>query len=81
MTNKDTPKPKRMDAFYAKEGKEGKSYFTKVGAMFPHKDGNGYNLQLDAQTPDGRYVLRTPKERVKALKNGQGQSQDQEHDR
>lgn len=77
----DKPKKKRLDVFYAKEGREGKNFFTKVGAAFQHKDGEGYNLQLDAQTPDGRYVLRTPKERVKSMQSGNKRSHDQEHDR
>lgn len=77
----DDKTPERMDAFYTKEGRDGKSYFTKIGAAFPHKDGQGYNVQLDAQRPDGKYVLRTPKERIQDVKAGKDQSRGQEHNR
>ncbi len=77
----DKPKKKRLDAFYTKEGRDGKSFFTKVGAAFQHKSGEGFNLKLDAQTPSGEYVLLTPKERIKNMQSGEKASYDQEHDR
>lgn len=43
------------------EGK--KSYWTRIGAAWKHKDGEGLNLQLDlVPIGGGRIVLRTPKE-------------------
>lgn len=43
------------------EGK--KSYWTRIGAAWKHKDGEGMNLQLDlVPVGGGRIVLRTPKE-------------------
>lgn len=43
------------------EGK--KSYWTRIGAAWKHKDGEGMNLQLDlVPMAGGRIVLRTPKE-------------------
>ena len=39
----------RLDALSVREGKGGsKSYFTKIGAAFPNKDGKGYTVLLDA---------------------------------
>ena len=37
----------RLDALCVKET-NGKSYFTKIGAAFPNKSGDGYTLVLDA---------------------------------
>jgi hypothetical protein len=37
-----------------------KSYWNKVGAAWPHKDGKGYTLQLETCPINGRIVLRLP---------------------
>lgn len=53
----------RLDALTVRES-NGKSYFTKVGAAFPNKDGKGYTVLLDAvpASIDGQYkiMLREP---------------------
>ena len=36
----------------------GKSYWTRVGSAWAHKDGKGFNIQLDALPIDGRLVVR-----------------------
>lgn len=36
-----------------------KAYWSKVGIAWAHKDGNGYNVQMDALPVDGKLVLRT----------------------
>jgi hypothetical protein len=33
-----------------------------IGAAFPHEDGKGYNIILQALPIDGRVVLRAPKD-------------------
>jgi len=68
-------------ANHAKQGKDGKSYFNRVGAAFPHKDGKGHNIELDSVPVNGRIVLR---EYVQKLKDGERPAQPentQEHDR
>ena len=54
----------RLDALAVREGKDGKSYFTKIGAAFPNKDGKGYSILLDAMPAptDGQFkvMLRVP---------------------
>ena len=56
----------RLDALTVRES-NGKSYFTKIGAAFPSKQGNGYTLMLDAvpASVDGQYriLLMVPKPR------------------
>jgi hypothetical protein len=42
---------------YVLGGRKGqKDYWNKIGALFPHKDGKGFDLALD-----GKLVLRLPK--------------------
>lgn len=43
------------------EGKQG--FFTKIGAAWPHKDGKGFNIQLDCFPRDGSVSLRLREEK------------------
>lgn len=45
-------------AYVVKEGE--KDYWTRIGAAFAHKDGEGLNLILQALPVNGRLVLRRP---------------------
>ncbi|MGH7243418.1 MAG: hypothetical protein ACREJD_08390 [Phycisphaerales bacterium] len=46
-------------AYHVREGKDKKGFFTRIGAAWPHKDGNGFNVQLEGLVPlDGRLTLR-----------------------
>ncbi|WP_174843507.1 hypothetical protein [Thalassococcus sp. S3] len=36
-----------------------KSHWSKVAAAWAHKDGQGYEVRMDAMPVDGRLVLRT----------------------
>ena len=53
----------RLDALAVRES-NGKSYFTKIGAAFPNKDGKGYSVVLDCMPApvDGQFkvMLRAP---------------------
>jgi hypothetical protein len=56
----------RLDVFVTrkyKDGKEEKTYFTKVGAMWPHKKGDGFNIILEALPITGELVCFPPKEK------------------
>lgn len=61
-TNSDPAAESKEPIFIAytvtKVGRD-KSYWTRIGAMFPHKDGQGFNLNLEALPVDGKVVLRT----------------------
>ncbi len=48
----------RYDLLTVRES-NGKSYFTKLGAMFPNKAGDGFNIVLDGvpASVDGQYRL------------------------
>ena len=38
------------------------SIWSKIGAAWAHKDGQGYEVRMDAMPVDGRIVLRTVKD-------------------
>jgi hypothetical protein len=44
-------------AYHVRDGKD-KGFFTRIGAAWPHKDGNGFNIQLEVVPLDGRVTLR-----------------------
>ncbi|GAK34635.1 hypothetical protein JCM17846_28640 [Iodidimonas nitroreducens] len=69
MSERSEKKMPSFEAFHAKDGPEDKSYFNRIGAAFPHKDGEGHTIALDAVPVDGRIVLRTPKERLEEAKS------------
>lgn len=48
-------------AYHVRDGRNGgKGFWTKIGAAWMHKDGKGFNLELDAFPLDGRITLRVP---------------------
>lgn len=50
----------RYELSTPRSGKDGKTYWTKVGVSFPNKDGTGFNLILEAYPlPDkeGRVIM------------------------
>lgn len=53
----------RLDALTVRES-NGKSYWTKIGAAFPNRNGGGWTVMLDAvpASVDGQYkiMLREP---------------------
>ncbi|QOV92102.1 hypothetical protein [Humisphaera borealis] len=44
-------------AYQVRDGKD-KGFFTRIGAVWPHADGNGFNVLLDCVPLDGRITLR-----------------------
>jgi hypothetical protein len=62
--NKKTTETKApaLVAFHVRESKNGgKGYWTRIGAAWPNKDGEGFNVQIEVMPLDGRIVLRKPK--------------------
>jgi len=60
MSNEQTQNPKAPThiAYQVRDGKSGKGFWTRIGSAWPHADGNGFNIQLDAVPLDGRITLR-----------------------
>jgi hypothetical protein len=49
---------------YQVRGREGQNgFYTRIGAVWPHKDGKGFYLQLDATPLDGKISLRVATEK------------------
>jgi len=68
-------------AYQVRENGE-RSFFNNIGAAFAHKDGKGFNLQLEAVPVDGSVTLRSFEERLQNLKNGaRTASQDHGHEK
>ncbi len=64
MSERTEKKQPSFEAFHTKDGPDDKSFFNRVGAAFPHKDGEGHTVVLDSVPVNGRIVLRTPMERL-----------------
>ena len=68
----------RLDALSVRESK-GKSYFTKIGAAFPNRDGKGWSILLDAMPApvEGQFkiMLREPLPKDGQRAGGGGSSQ------
>lgn len=52
----------RYDVMTAREGKDGKTYWTKIGVMFPNRNGGGFSIAFEAlpvpQLRDGKIEVR-----------------------
>jgi hypothetical protein len=44
-----------------REGKKG--FWTRIGSVWPHADGKGFNIQIEAVPLDGRITLRVVSDR------------------
>lgn len=56
MSNKPS-----LHAFTVRDrGRSQKSIWTRIGAAWPHENGKGFTIQLDAFPVDGRLVLTEP---------------------
>ncbi|MFQ3244103.1 MAG: hypothetical protein ACI9SP_000728 [Arenicella sp.] len=45
-------------AYNVKETREGKPIFNRIGAAWQHKDGQGFDIQLDSTPVNGRVTMR-----------------------
>ncbi len=45
-------------AYQIRDTEDGKGFWTRIGAAWPHADGKGFNISLDSIPLDGRVVLR-----------------------
>ena len=63
-TKKSGSKGPQYIAYQVRDRGEGeKGFFSRIGAAWSHKDGNGFNIQVESVPLDGRIVLRTPSEK------------------
>ena len=69
MAKRDDNSEPSMEAFSVKDGPEDKSFFNRIGTAFPHKDGEGYTISLNALPVNDKIVLLTPKERLDEMRS------------
>lgn len=58
MADNTKSKAPSHTAYQVREGKGDKGFWTRIGSAWPHGDGKGFNIQLDAVPLDGRITLR-----------------------
>jgi len=64
MTESTSSKAPSHIVYQVRDRGEGQpGFFTRIGAAWPHKDGQGFNIQLDCVPLDGRITLRVASER------------------
>ena len=62
MTDKPTFHAFSVRRYKKPNGNED-SFWTKIGAVFAHKDGKGYDIVLECLPLDGRISIREPKDK------------------
>lgn len=50
-------------AYQVRDGREGKSFWTRIGVAWAHADGQGFNVQIETVPLDGRITLRVTAEK------------------
>jgi hypothetical protein len=50
-------------AYTVREREGSKGFWTRIGSVWPHNDGKGFSLQLDALPIDGRIAIRVTSEK------------------
>jgi hypothetical protein len=59
---RDTPQLAYRAYTVIKRGEGQEDFWQALGAAFPHQDGKGFNIVLQALPIDGKIVLREPQE-------------------
>jgi len=50
-------------AYHVRERAGSDSFWTRIGSAWQHKDGKGFNIQIDVVPLDGKISLRLPSEK------------------
>ena len=64
MNNSETTTGSNTPSHIAYQVKDGsqKSYWTRIGAAWAHKDGKGFSIQLESIPLDGKVTIRAAME-------------------
>jgi hypothetical protein len=57
-SKKPAPRKPTHTAYVVRDGKDDQSFWREIGSQWPHKDGKGFDLILDALPINGRIVIR-----------------------
>lgn len=67
MTETAQPSKLVLSAYAVSDAPRGKkAYWTRIGRLFPHEDGKGHDLLLNALPVNGRIVIREEEARDQA---------------
>lgn len=67
MTDTTQPSKLVLSAYAVSDAPRGKkAYWTRIGRLFPHEDGKGHDLLLNALPVNGRIVIREEEARDQA---------------
>lgn len=64
MKTNESKKPTHIAYTVTGEGEN--QFWNRIGAVWPHEDGEGFNVQLSSLPIDGKLVVRIAKEKKKA---------------
>jgi hypothetical protein len=56
--------------YHVRNREGGEGFWTRIGSAWAHKDGNGFNIQLETAPLDGRITLRVASEKCKQPQPG-----------
>jgi hypothetical protein len=76
MSNDNDSKRPSHIAYQVREGDDNKSYFNRIGAVWQHKDGEGFNIQLDSVPVDGKLTVRSVQDRIQDAKDNARDAQE-----
>jgi hypothetical protein len=62
-TNETGSKAPSHIAYQVRDREGRKAFWTRIGSVWAHQDGQGYNVQLECVPLDGRVVLRIASEK------------------
>lgn len=62
-TNNTASKTPSHVAYQVRDREGKKSFWTRIGSAWPHADGKGFNIQIEAVPLDGRITLRVATEK------------------
>jgi len=61
--NETAPKAPSHIAYQVRDREGKKGFWTRIGSVWPHADGKGFNIQLEVVPLDGRITLRVATEK------------------
>lgn len=61
-SNETTAKTPSHIAYQVRDREGKKGFWTRIGSVWPHADGKGFSIQLEALPIDGRITLRVATE-------------------
>jgi hypothetical protein len=61
--NESVSKAPSHIAYQVRDREGQKGFWTRIGSVWPHADGKGFNVQLEAVPLDGRLVFRVATEK------------------